>query len=779
MTQTKSRPDGITVLLLALMLTMPAWTIAQAEWAPGLELLQPTAIVALLIGVLVVHSRFRPLTAHILMIGYGAAWIAIASMAHLPRAVGLKTLGEQLTAWGRHIAEWIWLLLQTGVGKDNFIFLLALMIVFWLVAVVAVWNTFRVTRVMRAILPAGLIILINLYYYGGRAQLSIFMYGYFIFTLMYLVRINLIAREREWQRSRVGFDRDDVRGSFFRGGTIVTAVAVVAAWIMPQVASMPQVDDLWQQLSRPIRSLEDGFNRVFSTLEGNGPAMVNPFGRTLGFAGPRSLGDTVLLDARVYKNDDNSNNLVRYWRAGTYDRYTANGWISSEGSTYLFSPNAVLLDTPYQQRANVRQSFAFYFPRTSLLLASSQPVYFDREAEAQVQLATLAGVGASAGRLYIDPSFVYSRDALRAGDVYEAVSSVSVADVDRLRAAGTQYPAWITERYLQLPADFPQRVKELARQIVSDAGAISSFDQASALEAWLRTNIGYDDKIEGPQLGQDGVDYVLFESRAGYCDYYAAAMVTMARSLGMPARVAVGYARGEYDAKSDTYRVRERDAHAWVEVYFPAYGWVEFEPTAAQPLIARPVSADDQALAEPTPASTPSGDVSDIERRNRFEELEGEQLPPDSIAGLGNAIPAWLLAAIGMLALGVVAVFGAVYVVENRGLRHLQGAKWAYARLVRLARWLRVDLGAHQTPYEQATLLRDAAPETREAIDSIADDFVRETFARDPSGASRARQVWQNTHFRLWLAGLRRRVLGFIARYRRPDFLKRRFPNRR
>jgi len=330
-----------------------------------------------------------------------------------------------------------------------------------------------------------------------------------------------------------------------------------------------------------------------------------------------------------------------------------------------------------------------------------------------------------------------------------------------------------------LPANFPQRVKDLARQIVSDAGATNSFDQASALEAWLRTHIDYNDKIEGPQLGQDGVDYVLFESRAGYCDYYAAAMVTMARSLGMPARVAVGYARGEYDAKSDTYRVRERDAHAWVEVYFPAYGWVEFEPTAAQPLIARPVSADDQALAEPTPASTPSGDVSDIERRNRFEELEGEQLPPDSIAGLGNAIPAWLLAAIGMLALGVVAVFGAVYVVENRGLRHLQGAKWAYARLVRLARWLRVDLGAHQTPYEQATLLRDAAPETREAIDSIADDFVRETFARDPSGASRARQVWQNTHFRLWLAGLRRRVLGFIARYRRPDFLKRRFPNRR
>ena len=778
MTQTKSRPDWVTVLLLALMLTMTAWTVAQADWAPGLELLQTTAIAGLLLGVLLSGSSFRSLTAHVLALGYGAAWIGFTSIAYLPRAVGLTMLNDQIAAIGRHIGEWVWLLMRTGVGKDNFMFLLALMMVFWLVGYLAAWSTFRITRVMRSVLPAGLVILINLYYYGGRAQLSIFLYGYFICVLLYLVRVNLILREREWQMSRVGFDRDDVRGSFLRGGSIVTAVAVVAAWITPELAPMPQVEDLWTRLSKPIRSIEDGFNRMFSALEGSGPAMVNPFGRTLGFAGPRNLGDTVMMDVYVEETPDNSSALARYWRAGTYDLYTTNGWRSLDSDTFVFSQNTDPLTTPYLQRVNVKQTYIMYFPRTSLLIATSQPVYFDRDAEADAQLVTQAASGVSGGKVLVDPSFVYSRDALRAGDTYEAISALSTAEVSLLRTAGTQYPAWIADRYLQLPDDFPQRVKDLAEQIVTDARATNSFDQAVALESWLRSNIVYDDKIPGPRPGQDGVDYVLFESRAGYCDYYAAAMATMARSLGMPARVAVGYAKGEFDFASRSYRVRERDAHSWVEVYFPNYGWIEFEPTSAQPQIARPVPSGESVVA-PTPAPELGPDEQDPRRRDILDNFENDQLQAGANRGLlGSTIPDWLLLAVGLVALGAVFTAGTVYMFENRGLRHLAGAKWAYARLVRLARWLRVDLHAHQTPYEQAALLRTAAPENHAEIDDIAGDYVRETFAHDDSGMDRSRLIWRRVHTRLWWVGLKRRVFATIERRRHPDFLKLRFPGK-
>ncbi len=779
MTQS-TRFDFGSLLLLALILAMAAFTVSASDWAPGLELLLPTSLAGLLLGTLLTRTTYRRLPAHLLALGYGAAWIAFESIGYLPRAGGAQGLGERIIALGRHVGEWVWLLLQTGVGKDNFMFLLSLMVIFWLLGYLAAWYTFRATHVLRVALPPGLVILVNLYYYGGRMQLSIFLYLYFVCVLLYLARVHFMLREQEWRQARVGYDAD-VRGSFVRGGSIVTAFAVVLAWVVPEVAPMPQFDDLWRQVSRPIQSIEDSFNRMFSALEGDGPALANPYGRTLGFAGPRDLGDTVLMDAYVHPSQDNADALARYWRAGTYDVYTSNGWISSAKDSFVFGPNDDVLTTPYARRSNVTQTFTFYFQRISLLFAAAQPVYFDRDAEADAQLVTssVAGSGAQASQLLVDPSFVTSRDLVRAGDHYEVISSLSTADVEQLRAAGTDYPDWVAERYLQLPDRFPPRVKDLARQIVAEAGTSNPFDQATALERWLRRNIGYNEKIQGPQPGQDGVEYVLFEVRAGYCDYYASSMATMARSLGIPARMAVGYARGTYEPSGDVYRVRERDAHSWVEIYFPHYGWVEFEPTAAQPLINRPVSANESGQLDPAIPPTPS--ARDSDRLSRLGEDEGL----DALGGgeapdlLRQTLPRGALALVGVLGAGFALALGVMYVVETRGLRGLNGAGWAYARLVRLAPWLRVRLRAHQTPYEQAVLLNQAAPASRPAIDAIAGDFVRETFGRDLSDAERARALWQEVRIRLWRAGLKRRMLNAIDRYRRPGFMALRFPNRR
>ncbi len=763
MTQTKSRLDWVTLLLLALMLAMPAWTVAQSDWAPGLDLLQPTTLVALLLGTLIARSKLRPLAAQLLGLGYGAAWVALASLSHLPRAAGAGELGEQLVALGRHIGIWTWSLIQNGVGKDNFMFLLALLVVAWLLGFLAAWNTFRAARVLRAVLPAGLMILIDLYYYGGSLELTPFLFLFFAFTLLYLVRVHYMLREREWRKAWLGYD-DDVRGAFLRGGSIVTLVVVFAAWAVPKVVPAVQFEDLWRQFNRPIRSLEDSFGRMFSGLKGEGPALTNPFGKSLGFAGARELSDQVLMDVLVHKS--NGSALARYWRAGTYDVYTSDGWLGSQRETHVFRASASPLSTPYLQRANVKQTFTTYFKNATLLLAAAQPVYFNRDAEAGVErLAIVAGGSLPAQAPgFVDPSFVYSIDRLQEGDAYEVISSLSIADVTTLRAAGSSYPDWIAEHYLQLPDNFPQRVKDLALQIVTEAGATNAFDQATALERWLRRNITYDEKIEGPAQGQDGVDYVLFESHAGYCDYYASAMVTMARSLGVPARLAVGYARGEFDARSGTYRVRERDAHSWVEIYFPNYGWIEFEPTAAQPLISRPIVVEDgtgDADLSPVPELDPA------ERLSRLGEEEGVEPPPSDVSPLQQltrTLPGSVIALLGVL-LGVGAVFAVVgvYVFENRGLRGLRGARWAFARLVRLATWLRIDVRSHQTPYEQAALLNQAAPAGQPSIDTIAGDFVRETYGRDGGDSARARALWRHVHWRLWWAGVKHRARDALA----------------
>ena len=777
MTQAKSRLDWVTLLLLALMLAMPAWTVAQSDWAPGLDLLQPTTLVALMLGTLIARSRFRPLVAQLLGLGYGAAWVAFVSLSHLPRAAGAGDLGEQLVALGRHVGAWTWSLIQNGVGKDNFMFLLALLVVAWLLGFLAAWNTFRAVRVLRVVLPAGLMILIDLYYYGGSIELTPFLFLFFAFTLLYLVRVHYTLREREWRKAWLGYD-DDVRGAFLRGGSIVTLVAVFVAWAAPKVVPAVQFEDLWRQFNRPLRSLEDSFGRMFSGLQGEGPALTNPFGKSLGFAGARELSDQVLMDVLVHKS--NGSALARYWRAGTYDVYTSDGWLGSERETHIFRASASPLSTPYLQRANVKQTFTTYFKNATLLLAVAQPVHFNRDAEAGVErLAIVAGGSLPAQAPgFVDPSFVYSIDRLQEGDAYEVISSLSIADVEALRAAGSSYPDWITGRYLQLPDNFPQRVKALALQIVSEAGATNPFDQATALERWLRRNIAYDEKIEAPAQGQDGVEYVLFESHAGYCDYYASAMVTMARSLGIPARLAVGYARGEFDARSGTYRVRERDAHSWVEVYFPNYGWIEFEPTAAQPLISRPIVVDDgtgDADLGPAP------DLDPAERLSRLGEEEGVEPPPSEVPPLQQltrTLPGSVLALLGvLLGVGAVSAVVGVYVFENRGLRGLRGARWAFARLVRLAAWLRIGVGSHQTPYEQAALLNQAAPDSQPSIDTIAGDFVRETYGRDGGDLARARALWRGVHLRLWWAGVKRRIRGALAF--RLDLRRLRLPLRR
>jgi hypothetical protein len=143
----------------------------------------------------------------------------------------------------------------------------------------------------------------------------------------------------------------------------------------------------------------------------------------------------------------------------------------------------------------------------------------------------------------------------------------------------------VRETYLALPESVPRRVRDLAAQITS--GQSTPYDRAKAIEAYLR-QFPYTLEIPAPPAGRDVADYFLFDLQKGYCDYYATALVVLARAAGLPARLVAGYASGYYDAPAAAYRVTQADAHAWAEIYFTGLGWVEFEPTAGQPELVRP-----------------------------------------------------------------------------------------------------------------------------------------------------------------------------------------------
>ena len=126
---------------------------------------------------------------------------------------------------------------------------------------------------------------------------------------------------------------------------------------------------------------------------------------------------------------------------------------------------------------------------------------------------------------------------------------------------------------------------DLAEQLT--ANITNPYDKAKALESYLRT-YPYSLDVTPPPPDRDVVDYFLFDLKTGYCDYYATSMVVLARAVGLPARLVIGYANGIYNPTSAEYVIREADAHSWVEIYFAGVGWVEFEPTASQLQITLP-----------------------------------------------------------------------------------------------------------------------------------------------------------------------------------------------
>ena len=250
---------------------------------------------------------------------------------------------------------------------------------------------------------------------------------------------------------------------------------------------------------------------------------------------------------------------ARYWRTGSFDRYTGDGWVRSGGeSAYGGDLEEPPGETEFLlQRVDVETEL-------EAVPAAWRPVEVSTSVADRTQVTENGG-------LQLDGS-------VGAGESYQVVSAVVDPTAQELNDASTDYPDAIVERYTQLPSSTPDRVGEQTAELVSAAD--TPYEAARLIEQWLRTNKEYSLSVERP----DGniADSFLFEMEAGYCTYYATTMATMLRSQGIPARMAVGYNAGE-PVGDDRYAVRGLNSHAWVEVYFPDVGWVSFDPTPPDP----------------------------------------------------------------------------------------------------------------------------------------------------------------------------------------------------
>jgi protein-glutamine gamma-glutamyltransferase len=170
---------------------------------------------------------------------------------------------------------------------------------------------------------------------------------------------------------------------------------------------------------------------------------------------------------------------------------------------------------------------------------------------------------------------VYNFDQQHPISRYEAQSDIATAAPAELRTAGQDYSPQMAQTYLKLPTVDP-RVPRLAAQIT--ASAKNNYDRAAAVENYLKTRFTY--SLQQPKTEvNDPIANFLFVRKQGHCEYFASAMAVMLRTIGIPSRVVNGFRSDEFNDLTGNYVIRAKDAHSWVEAYFPGYGWQMFDPT--------------------------------------------------------------------------------------------------------------------------------------------------------------------------------------------------------
>lgn len=669
--------DGLTLLLSVLVLFSATWLLERAGWQEDMPSLGGIAASALVLGFVLARSGIRPLACHLLAGVVGAGLTVFFAVWAMPlhgwanRVLGLM---QELEHWGKAVVGDV-------IRDGNIEFLMVLVALFWSLGYLAGWHILRRRQAWGLVIPAGVVVLIALAHLPEQYYFHFLLY--LLAAVLLLVHVNLLRRQWEWGRQQVGYH--PVEGVARLGFVAVFGLlSVFVAWKAPATESAP-LGVVMDVARSPWEFVQDQFSRLFSALPAKKPFITLRWGNTLAFGSPPQLSNQVLFTVESRES--------HYWRAKVYDTYTQLGWSSSPTITRLLDNDLPPEEGPLALRTRTTHSVRLNAATDTLFMAG-QPV----RSSLPAMVVTRPGQAA-------DVFAVRSGPELRLSQKYTVTSSVSVARPEHLRQAGADYPRWVVENYLQLPASFSPRVRRLSRELTAQDA--TDYDKVIAIRDYLKT-LPYNLNVKAPPPGRDGVDYFLFSQKVGYCDYYASAMVTMLRSVRVPARFVVGYATGEWDNGKKAHIVRELHYHSWVEAYFPGYGWVEFEPT--------PPEAVEFTNQPPLGSSSPV----DLEPDEEGAVVEDE--PPAEMLEEDTGVLRWLLGG-GIPFAGLVMALG-WYRWWGRLVRLGYPAE-VYAKMCRLGSLARLSPEPQTTPAEYSAQLSARLPHQAEAIRCIADSYGR------------------------------------------------------
>ncbi|GIU83282.1 MAG: hypothetical protein KatS3mg008_0057 [Acidimicrobiales bacterium] len=423
-----------------------------------------------------------------------------------------------------------------------------------------------------------------------------------------------------------------------------------------------------------------------------------------------------------------------YWRLTALEIFDGRIW-KSRGD---FEPVKGDLDGAPRRGARsvmLDQTFEIAALAALWLPAAFEPVRFESGRE-------IAVFDPESATLIVDETLP-SSDGL----TYRVRSAIPVADPSLLSRGRSDRESGPGAEFTALPADFPARIRRVAEDVV--AGAESDYGKALALQNWLRNTFVYDTGTP-PGHGNDAIlDFL--QRRRGYCEQFAGTFAAMARAVGLPARVAVGFTPGERDATDpNLWHVRGRHAHAWPEVYLPGAGWLPFEPTPGRgaPLAerwtgVRPMPIETAAPPAPQPAPT-TVPVSPTPSTIPALPRDAVDAAPDAAAGRGGR------SILLLLPLAVASAVAVAWVWWRRGMEFLDAVRARTPRQKVEVQWRRAVRAFYgresapapsMTPVECARAICREEPTLTEAAEDLAASVNRARYSATPPSGDEIEQA--------------------------------------
>jgi transglutaminase-like putative cysteine protease len=730
-----------SALIVFLLTYAIASSTATAGWVSGIEVIPLVALGgALLMAALAVTPvRWPAALGAGLVLGPVVALVAAGPVIHAAHPLDPVLAGAGGLSF-RIVSIW-WTRLTDGEAANDPSFYLFL--ISWLMWVTGAWLSWCVLRwrkTMLGLIPGAAAFATNLL--NIPANQNGYTLSILVLTLALLLWTNYTGSIASANRAHVKLT-GDARWDFWESGLVVMAALIVLGVMLPPLSTIDRT-----------ANAESNLFTNWAELQQRLTSQPGAIGTGLGGSGTTGFSTDVPLGGRLTRTSDP---VFTYTKVGDYASVM---YFRGVNETATVGGEWRYPATPGLRRSIPKNQVPTYAENYQKLAVAGVVVKMLRPPIGNADIIFYPGQLYHADRATIATEVVLPIAQIGNLDSIDRLSSVapptslgtygvtveySSATDAELKAAGTNYPDWL-QQFATVPAsgyrpgNVLTKIHDLALKIVNDAGATNPYDEATAIQNYLRDPQNFTYTLTPPATppGVDPLDFFLFSSHRAYCEFFASAMGDMLRSLGIPTRLVNGFGPGTFDSTTNSFVVRGEDAHTWVESYFPTYGWISFEPTPdisggyepiprgsqGQALCLRDENCDPSSPATtggtlPTPSALPRG----------FRELNNPGSGPANFlrapdAGTVTTILGVLLALILFLAAGVA-----------RYLRP-RTVMGVWKRMAALSEMAGAKRRSGETPLELGRRLQRSFPEASEPLSALAGGFMVAAYAPEEMAES-------------------------------------------